>query len=86
MTYVRDSLPKRTTGLPVLSALLIALVGLTVLGTFYLTHRSYDRVALAARPAGSSTALRSQERSPLARDWMDRTSICWTGKTKRTNG
>jgi serine protease Do len=50
MTYVRDSLPKRTTGLPVLSALLIALVGLTVLGTFYLTHRNYDRVALAARP------------------------------------
>jgi serine protease Do len=34
----------------VLSALLLALVGLTVLGTFYLTHRAYDRVALAARP------------------------------------
>src|SRR5258707_7121607 len=50
MSYVKDSLPKRTTGLPVLSALLIALVGLTVLGTFYLTHRNYDRVALAARP------------------------------------
>jgi len=50
MSYVKDSLPKRTTGLPVLSGLLIALVGLTVLGTFYLTHRNYDRVALAARP------------------------------------
>ncbi len=50
MSYVKDSLPKRTTGLPVLSALLIALVGLTVLGTFYLTHRNYGRVALAARP------------------------------------
>src|ERR1700704_4005346 len=50
MTYVRDSLPKRTTGLPVLSGLLMALCGLTVLGTFYLPHRNYDRVALAARP------------------------------------
>src|SRR6202047_2916078 len=50
MSYVRDSLPKRTTGVPVLSALLVALVGLTVLGTLYLTHRTHDRVALAARP------------------------------------
>jgi serine protease Do len=50
MSYVKESFPKRTTGLPVLSALLVGLVGLTVLGTFYLTHRTYDRVALAARP------------------------------------
>jgi serine protease Do len=50
MSYVKESFPKRTTGLPVLIALLVALVGLTVLGTFYLTHRAYDRVALAARP------------------------------------
>ena len=50
MSHVKESLPKRSTGLPVLGALLIALVGLTVLGTFYLTHRNYDRVALAARP------------------------------------
>jgi serine protease Do len=50
MSYARDSLPKRNTGLPALSALLVALVGLTVLGTFYLTHRGSDRAALAARP------------------------------------
>src|SRR6202790_2226611 len=50
MSYVKESFPKRTTGLPVLTALLVALVGLTILGTFYLTHRAYDRVALAARP------------------------------------
>src|ERR1700730_7793877 len=50
MSYVKESFPKRTTGLPTLTALLVGLVGLTVLGTFYLTHRGSDRVALAARP------------------------------------
>src|SRR5258708_14361361 len=50
MSYAKQSLPKRSTGLPALSALLIRWVGLTVLGIFFLTQRNYDRVALAARP------------------------------------
>jgi serine protease Do len=50
MSYVKQWSPKRATSLRVLTALLVGLVGLTVLGTFYLTHRSYSRVALAARP------------------------------------
>src|ERR1700730_9862998 len=49
MRNARDSFTRRS-NLRTLTALLIALVGLTSLGTFYLAHRGYGRVALAARP------------------------------------
>jgi serine protease Do len=45
----RDSFSRRSS-LRTLTALFIALVGLTSLGTFYLAHRGYGRVAMAARP------------------------------------